>query len=409
MSFVPVGTYDVAVIGTGLATLVAAHELSLKGKSVLVLNPSLDFFLEDSELPLDPFWPVSPDKDSASVNLKRTPGRLKRSSPETLMDVLSPAFPGALEAWPLKDAQGFYDPSAPHIRTRSRVWVSQNERDRDYPWELMDELFVEASDAGLNPQILEGMQATSKFPGISKPMDHCKGLLIPRVCDVDVVRYRNGLLEFLRERFPLESLLSDVSQVELQSGGVKYYLKGQTRNAQIREGVIIFWTPQLSNWIMAQARKKEVQLNLPTGVRLWEQWSLLSRDALDLNVVGVFRNMAVWAEAEGSESLNRLAVLRAAELVPMTELYAEHTGMSLGSKAAWGALSELCHNFMKWDRFSVRSMRVRGILEWDQKKVSAISLGDDQKAIVIPGADGPISEVVRTARNFCQSFLENRE
>ena len=49
---------DVALIGTGIAPLIAAAHLISQGKRVLVLNPDFDFFLEDSELPLDPMLPL---------------------------------------------------------------------------------------------------------------------------------------------------------------------------------------------------------------------------------------------------------------------------------------------------------------------------------------------------------------
>ena len=297
----------------------------------------------------------------------------------------------------MKGGGGFHDPLAPHVRSRSRLWVSQNERDRDYSWDLMDELYVEASDAGLNPQILEGMQVSARFPGVSTPSEGSRGLLIPKICDVDVVRYRNGLLEFLRERLDAEQLLCGVSQMDLVPDGVKFHQGAQSRNARINEGVLIFWTPQLSSWIVGQARKRDVSLSFPTCARLWEQWSLVSRDRLDPSVVGVFRDMAVWADGEGEPSSDSktLAVLRAVD-----------TGQGLSSSSSLGSLSELCHNYMKWDRFSIRSMKTRAVLEWDQKKATVFSLGDGRAAYVIRGADGAITEVVRNARNSCDVFLE---
>ena len=45
---------EVALLGTGLAPLLAAQALSRQGHSVLLLNPDHDFFRENSELPLEP-------------------------------------------------------------------------------------------------------------------------------------------------------------------------------------------------------------------------------------------------------------------------------------------------------------------------------------------------------------------
>lgn len=408
------GTYDVALLGTGVAPLVAASHLMAQGKSVLLLNPDWDFFREDSELPLDPIWPVSPDKDAASLNVQRTPGRLKRSSPERVLEELRPDFPGAVELWNgSPPGPGFHDVEAPHVRSRSRLWITSNETDREWPWELMEELYVETSDAGLKPQILEGVQASAKFPGFSKLTDGCRGLLIPKICDVDVVRYRNGLLEFVRERLGSESVICAASQIEPMPGGVRFHAGGSSRTARLVEGMLVFWTPRLSPWVFAQAKRSEVVPEKPAGVRLWEQWSLLSRDPLDPGVIGVYRDMAVWAEVEGlpqpeSRRMDCLAVLRAGALVPMDQmLLPEAEGPSWASAGSFGAISELCHHFLKWDRFSVRSVKPRAIFEWENRvpwrldRPERGGIESEGQVYVVPACDGPLTEVVRHARQAC--------
>src|SRR5688572_3799192 len=82
---------DVALVGTGLAPLVAAAHLLAQGKSVLVLNPDFDFFLEGSELPLDPLLSFGPEPVS--------PARLASSRLEHALAELRPEFPGAVEGW----------------------------------------------------------------------------------------------------------------------------------------------------------------------------------------------------------------------------------------------------------------------------------------------------------------------
>ena len=91
---------DVALIGTGLAPLVAASHLLSQGKSVLVLNPDFDFFLEDSELSLDPLLPLS----SAGLD----PKRLAANLPEQVLSQLRPRFRerskrGPLARWSPQD------------------------------------------------------------------------------------------------------------------------------------------------------------------------------------------------------------------------------------------------------------------------------------------------------------------
>src|SRR4051812_32191399 len=117
---------DVALLGTGIAPLVAANYFLLQGKSVLLLNPDWDFFLEDSELPLDPLLQGLP-----------SPLQLNRSSPKHALSVLRPDFPGAIEFWSSqsKDKPGFHDLAAPHVRERARLWISSLEKDQLWNWE----------------------------------------------------------------------------------------------------------------------------------------------------------------------------------------------------------------------------------------------------------------------------------
>src|SRR5689334_19548939 len=98
---------DVALLGTGVAPLIAATYLLQQGKTVLLLNPDWDFFLEDSELPLDPLLHGLPH-----------PQRLLQGSPERALQVLRPYFPGAIESWSPNSSEqpGFHDPTAPHVR-----------------------------------------------------------------------------------------------------------------------------------------------------------------------------------------------------------------------------------------------------------------------------------------------------
>src|SRR5277367_6361899 len=106
---------DVALLGTGVAPLVAAQHLISQGKSVLVLNPDRDFFLEDSELPLDPLLP------------RPSSTRISESLPDRALSELRPHFPGAVEFWSSDSTpSGFHDASAPHVRSRDRIWIGSS-------------------------------------------------------------------------------------------------------------------------------------------------------------------------------------------------------------------------------------------------------------------------------------------
>lgn len=378
---------DVALIGTGIAPLIAASYLISQGKSVLVLNPDFDFFLEDSELPLDPLYPLRPELLTADA--------LRTHDAEHVLAELRPHFPGAVEGWiaGAGETEGYHDFQAPHVRQRNRLWILPDHG--DHP-PLIEEAYVHASDAGLNPKILDGLHAAKRFPGFAATSASCRGLMVSKFCDVDVSRYRNGLLEFVRERLGTRFVVS-ANHLEPMPGGLRFYSGGKPYTARIGENVLVFWTPRLTSWVLAQAKRSETEPRLPRGVRLWEQWSLVSRDNLDPEVIGVYDNMAVWAEVEGAptdDALERLSVLRGGPLLGLGE-----TGSSWASADSINALSSLCYGFLKWNRFSIRSMKPRMIFEWENHRPWELS--DEPGIRVVPGCDGPLVQVVRRAQEAC--------
>jgi hypothetical protein len=384
---------DFALIGTGVAPLVAASYLLSQGKSVLVLNPDFDFFLEDSEMQLDPLLPLT------STSLE--PGRLAANSPEKVQAELRPFFPGAVESWaPGTESSGFHDVDAPHVRQRSRLWITSDiGMGSNEEWELLENAYVNFSDAGLNPKILDGIQAAKRFPGFSGTSGGFRGLLLPKFCEVDVSRYRNGILEFVRERLGQERFIMPATQIELMPGGVRFHQAGRACTAKIKEKVLVFHTPKLTSWILNQSKKFEVTPELPLGVRLWEQWSIVSRDDLDPDVIGTFSNLVVWAEAEGapSDSLNRLSVLRAGRLTPAGTSQGVPLMSEWISPESLGAVSALCYDFLKWSRFSVRSMKPRSVLEWKGNQDWTLK-GTEPEVKVVTRCDGALFDVVRVAK-----------
>jgi len=396
---------EVAVLGTGVAPLVAASHLLAQGKSVLLLNPDHDFFLEDSELPMDPLL--------YGIH----PRRLRESLPERALEVLRPDFPGAIEYWSGQleaNGSGYRDPAAPYVRSRSRIWMSSPDKTRTWDWEYLEDFYVEASDADLKPQILDGVQATSRFPGIASTgstssTSEYRGLLVPKLCDVDVTRYRNGLLEFVRERLGPDRTIADIAQLEVMPGGIRFYSGGAARTARLAQGMLVFWTPRLTNWVLAQAKKLQITPVMPKGLRLWEQWSLMSRDVLDPGIVGLFPDLAVWADVEGMPSSQqpstRLEVLRSGGLGSWESLSLPQGGSTWASAEAFQDLAFLCNGFLKWDRFSVRAMRPRAIFEWADPSVWLLS-DADPNVRVINGCDGPLVDVVRAARKACTLLEE---
>ncbi|MEO5970634.1 MAG: hypothetical protein ABIQ95_11960, partial [Bdellovibrionia bacterium] len=166
--------------------------------------------------------------------------------------------------------------------------------------------------------------------------------------------------------------------------------------------------------------------------------SINSREAPDPGVIGMFGDMAVWADFEGTPSfrprapkendlknpkLPRLAVLRTGPLKPLSDINSHQAGLSLNywaSAESFSALSNLCHGFLRWDRFSVRNLRVRALFEWQKSNSDLQNESGAQNAIqsgnaeqpwmlskgdpptwIVPGSDGPLVDVVRTARAAC--------
>ncbi|HUP56875.1 MAG TPA: FAD-dependent oxidoreductase [Bdellovibrionota bacterium] len=385
---------DVALVGTGIAPLVAAKHLLAQGRSVLVLNPDRDFFLEDSELPIDPLLP------------KPDPERIKASLSESALAELRPHFPGAVEFWSGEAAApGFHDASAPHVRSRARLWIG-----RQAARERLEEFYVECSDAGLNPSLLEGLQAVRRFPGhaTQAPGADEVGLLVPKLCDVDVSRYRNGLLEFVRERLGEEHLICSATQIEPMPEGVRFHAGGSPRTARVRARMLVFWTPQLSRWVLSQAKRFEVQPVLPSGIRLWEEWTIQSRDPIDPGSAGVFEDMTVWCGAEGSPptsgpAMHDLTVLRPGRLVGIDSVNTPESGMSWANAESFAALESLCLGFLRWERFSIRAMRPRAIFEWEPGARPWRLTDAEPLGLVVPGCDGPLLTAVQVARAACET------
>ena len=394
--------YDVALLGTGVAPLVAANRLIAQGKSVLILNPDWDFFREDSELSLDPIWPMGLE----SLNSRK----LLMNRPEAVLEELRPEFPGSIELWlpptgKEKVRQSLQDIHAPFVRGRSRVWMKSDDP-LDGTWDAIESMYVEASDAGLHPQLVEGPQVARVFPGFSaKALSDLKALSVPRICDVDVNRYRNGLLEFVRERLGQERIICGANEIQLESGGIRYYSTSSTQrgwhHASLTEGLLVFWTPRMSSWIFSNLDVSPfVSATSIDGVQTWEEWTLLSRDNLDASSIGVFENMIVWADVTGpgDAGSDRLTVLRPGPRYPIRDANLFASGQSWASQEAFQSLSNLTRGFLNWDKFSIRSMRPRTVFLWERPETHLLPT-KDTRVWVVQGCDGPLTEVVRNSRS----------
>lgn len=394
---------DVILIGTGLAPLVAASQLIQKHKKVLILNPDLDFFLEDSELPLDPEWPFNVSEvDREGLNKNR---------PQELHDVLSPGFPGSVEILNYSELltqnlNGFKDKDAPFIRSRSRLWIQSRQtwkEENPKLWGKVEEIFLHASEAGLRAQELEGMAACKRFPGFSgkKETDH-KAVLIPQQCDVDHIRYRMGYLEYIRDRIGKENVLCGVNSLELNEDGVSFYHDSFSGKVKASEGVLVYWTPRMNVWVMSNV--KQTLSTTPKSIQNWEKWTLISKENLDPSQIGVFEEMAVWAELEGVSfgKLRKLNILRKISEVPFQREASLIEKTEWCSEESFQSISRLTFDFLRWDKFSVQSIKTNTIFEVEPQ-IIPLKQGNLNSSIVL-GVDGPLVDVVIQSRLSSESY-----
>lgn len=380
--------YGVVLVGTGVAPLVAASHFISKGILCTILNPEVDFFLENSELPFRPMHPRVSDLKIQSVNLKQT-------SIESVVKLLQPDFPGAIESWtPFKSqSPGFHDPDAVHVRARTRLFLKSPKNEKE--WEQIEELYLKSQDEGLNSQVLEGAKAVHRFPGYSgNQSNHYRAVSIGGMYDLDLIRYRNELVEYVRERLGPERILCGVSLSEWFENGLRIYHDQQMKTIKSPVGIVLYWTPRLSSWV----RGASTQIPTPKGIRLWEEWLIQSREFLDPSVIGVWEDLIAFSDYEGSPprdlvSRNLLKVFKPSHLQNWSKTSGYPLNLPYANSEALTTLTEFCEDFLNWERFSISGMIPRVLFEWDELE-KATQLGQSDSVVLVPGSDGPLDQVV---------------
>lgn len=409
MSFANPGSSDASIdyvlIGTGLAPLIAARELMANGKTVAILNPQRDFFLEGAEFPLDP------ELGAGVADL------------EEIHALVSPYYPGSVEKlstptlrFGVEKFQGV-DRFAPVVRSRERLIAA------DHPKALaaLEALYLSRhSENGEETfEWVEGLKVLRRFPGYSKrmgggalsqangfdqPHDRVQGLWQRSVIEMDVTQYCEGILNFLLERLGTEYVQCSVADLTFDRKLVRFrsLAKGIQRTTwNVTEQVLMFWTDGLTEMILDLSRgvSKRRQFNpeLPRPLR-WERWSVTSRDPLDLGIVGVLGDTWIWAEHQRFGSSNHQTDM-AAVLRPVD-------AAGVASEASFRELSTLFHDFLGWDRFSVRALQILSRLEFAQAGCHRIRLErSDLPLHVLQGADGPVWEIVKKTRDAVVEVL----
>ena len=378
-------------MGTGVAPLLAAQRLTQRGDTVAIVNPHSDFFLENSELPLDLF---SFETANADLNLRFT-----NNLPENVYKDLIPEFPGALEMSKEEDLRSPHEyqvEGAPWIRYRHRLWVTPT---RSKSQKKIESFYLRALDLGWKPKWLEGLSLAKRFPGFSsrnieeRDVEQWNGFLGPRFGDIDVARYRTGLLEYVREKLGRDQILTGTRVVDISRKGARVQgAHGPPASIDVDRAVLHFWTPKLERPIRQELEKHSPR-SLPVfdGAatrQLWEEWDLLSKDPVSPYVVAHFDGVRVWSFGEGPPppgGYSRIKLMR------------RESSLSLLGNASFEDIFKLVFGFMGWERFTVRSMTPRVFYRWN----SLTPLEYDSaglRTLIILGCDGPLHWIAREVR-----------
>ena len=384
---------DYLLIGTGVAPLLAAQRLSNRGDTVAILNPDADFFLENSELPLDLF---SFETKHADISL-----RFKNNLPEQVYRDLIPEFPGAIELWKeentLKHDKAFQVEEAPWIRSRYRLWIAPV---RSKSADRLENLYLRTLDLGWKPKWLEGVSLAKRVPGFasknseSRDLEKWVGFMGPRFGDIDVGRYRTGLLEYVRERLGRDHIHTRAHILDMDTKGVRFQLaSGLPMNLEVGRAVLNFWTPKMERNLRNNLEKFQPRLlgafEQSVKKQIWEEWDILSRDPVSPNVVAHLESVRVWSHGEGEPppgGWNRIKLLR------------REASSSLLGEQSIQDLSKTLFRFLGWERCTVRGMSPRSFYRWNQTAPMEFD-ADGIKNVVILACDGPIHWIASQVRH----------
>lgn len=385
---------DFALLGSGIAPLIAAQNLLRQGYSVLILNPDHDFFRENSELPLEPVLPADLTREEVKFGLS-----LQRF--ERARELLAPEYPGPIEAWPREtrpsSSREFRDPSAPYLRMRQWNWVP--EWQSGIPDSSFDDHFLHFLESGWKPQTSQGIAAARKFPGYNSKSDtypSFQSLSVGKLVDVDLDRYRNGVLEFIRSRLSSERILTSVHSLEMVNGGLRFHHEGAAAQVRPLHGIWAFWTPRLGGFVEKTAAQLKQSKLLPTSTtRGWEEWTLRSREPLDSLHVGITPEAVAWARFEGepTEASTELSVLMPAS-----------AGAPVAGAESFARLSRFVRDFLHWERLTIRDLKTRWFTGLDGGEWTLT--GADFPVHVISGVEGSLVRVVERVGRFSSAQVQ---
>lgn len=382
---------DYILIGTGVAPLIAAQRIAARGETAVILNPDSDFFLENSELPLDLLHLETSNPDLSK--------RFSNNLPEQVYRDLIPEFPGALEMAAAESDHrkaDFHVESAPWIRSRHRLWVAF---ERNKSRERVENLYLRMLDLGWKPKWLEGISLAKRFPGFSarnlesRDLENAVGFEGPRFGDIDVARYRTGLLEFVREKLGRDQIFTSAHILDIDTKGVRFQgSSGLPLNIEISKSIIYFWTPRMERLLRqnleSYSPRSLAQFESYVTRQAWEEWDLLSRDPVNPFVVAHLDSVRVWSYGEGLPPLggwSRMKVMRREQSEDMV------------GEASFQDISKLAYQFMGWERLTVRSINPRTLYRWNSLTPMEYD-SEGVRTLIIPGCDGPLHWIATQVR-----------
>lgn len=363
---------DMILIGNGIAPLIAARRLLDQGYRPVLVNPDPDFFEEDSELP---FELLDPQTDGALLSQERF---------DEAAEILQNAYPRALEIDDGKASQGFKDALAPHVRSRARILVAQNEKLGE-----IENLYLRALDAGLKPQLFEGIQALGKCPGLGRLDRFDKnwlGVWLPRMIDLDLKRYRNGFLDFVQDKLGAERVIRGASGLKLTKQGVSFQFRGRPFHIATQE-TMVFWSARL-----ARFSEEWFKPNRATVLNL-DHWILASPETIDPGTVGIVDDTYFWAEFEGPSQ-------KSPQLLSVVKI---GSPPEVASRPSMESVTRFVHDFMMWDHFSVRRYQSIKIHRRIAPGMETVKQGSHSAHLVWSQGGNLVSTVQSTLR-ACERF-----
>lgn len=351
---------DYVLVGTGLSTLLSLKLILDQGGTAILLNPEREFFSENSELDFSPVFELEQRSFLSAENFRRLQS-------EVVFEELSPHFPG---------------PFNPLIKNRRLVWMGKR---GDPEWEQLELSSVQGFVEGAKVKERDLTELENVFPGLD---GRFRGYELGKYSEVDSASYREGLLQFLSQKYSGSLLLAGVGSIRFSGKSIRFFAEGKLQQVRIKKSMIVCWTPRLSPWIA-----REFQKNSGRSA-LWEDWLIHTRAPVDPTMVVFLEGF--WIRPQG----DRICVST------MRRVPAQDTQRELFNEESFSRLRKLCHYYFNWTSIRLREYRHRSLLKGADLWASGVmhSSKDEIPVQIFCEADGYIGDVVERTKWLIHSL-----